>query len=258
MAKTDVANVKENPAAVYDYASLGLDQDDDFDPDEMVISFWNIMQAGSPEVASGEAKPGQIRDNVTGEVYDKIHFLPAFKNRMFVEWEPRVVGQPKPPVNRYEPDDPVVVSAIAANNNSRFGKLAHGRNELVDTWYIYGYAYDPKTGTNTGYGVISCSSTKITPYTRYIQALRGIRPPVPRIAVGSTLSTVSQKNDKGTFFNWKFSPANTTWKDSMLNPGEYGELLMGAEAFKEMASKGRVDLSKEAVAESDDGDKIPF
>jgi len=175
-------------------------------PDELLIPFLNLLQDGSKQVKGAEklegAKVGMFFNTVTKNLYtdkDVIMFVPAYKDRCFIEWVPRKQGGGY--VGRFEVGSTEVDAAIA--DSTEFGKYKIGNNDLVETYYIYGVL-----SVNGGSAMPVCiamTSTKITPWkayftsTSYIQVMNsatGKREQPPLFAHRLFVTSCSAVNKK--------------------------------------------------------------
>ena len=164
-----------------------------------------------------------------------------------------------------DPNGDTVKQAIANNDGNRIGKLAIGENELIETHYVYGLVLDEEGAMATSFAVISFTSTKIKPYRDWITAMYTLRGKPPMYANRARVRTIKQKNEHGTFFNFRIDPLGDTWVSSLINPAEQADLLGEARDFRQMVVDGMARAAFETQnATGGDGEtatgdgKIPF
>ena len=167
-----------------------------------------------------------------------------------------------------------MAQAIEANGGNRFGKLPwkavindkEQGTELIETFYVYGPILNEAGTESSGFAVLSFSSTKIKPYRDWITAMYSIKGKPPIFANRAVLKSVKQKNDHGTFYNFRIDPLGDTWVKSLINPAELGILLEEAKGFRDMVLSGaaRADFNNERSAGDEvagggaDGEEAPF
>lgn len=243
--KQEVATTEEaGVPASFDYgdqAGAGFEGTTSAD---LSIPFISILQSNSPQVEDKDpagAESGMLFNTVTRELFsgeDGLIFMPCHKDSAFVEWVPRDGGGGF--VGMHDPAGDIVKAAIKANDDNRMGKLKTGDNDLVETHYVYGLIMDP-TGTSTlGFAVISFVSTKIKPQRDWFTAMYTLKGKPPLFANRARITTVKQKNDHGTFYNFRIDPIGDTWLSSLLNPGDAAQaaLLVEGSEFREMVVSG--------------------
>lgn len=247
--------------ATYDYgadAGAGFEGTSGAD---LSIPFISILQSNSPQVEedSDRYKPGMLVNTVTGDIIEADVgkqaagqvFLPVHKETAYVEWIPRDSGGGF--VGLHDPNGEVVKTAIAANGGSRIGKLKVGDNELIETHYIYGLLLDETGSSTTGFAVVSFTSTKIKPYRDFTTAMYTLKGRPPMFANRAILRTVKQKNEKGSFFNFKIEPFKSSWVESLINPQTEAELLAEAKGFRDMVTSGMARAAFETQNSTGDG-----
>lgn len=285
MAGTDVTT-KANTAIAnsFDYGDYSHAGFEDTKLDDLSIPFINVLQSNSPEVEDQTiegCKAGDLVNSVTKEILKQpVIIIPVYKEAAVVEWVPRNKGGGI--AGRHDLESEEFKQAVAKNGGSRIPpKDAEGKrlpfksragNDLVETYYVYCLILD-ETGTQTeGYCVLSFSSTKIKVHKDWMTAMYTQKGRPPIFANRCKVSTTKQKNESGSFFNYKISPMADTWRDSLINPStdEGRALLQEAKEFGEMIQNGlaRADFSGEAAGEGAsggggskpevDGEEMPF
>jgi len=261
MAKTDsktndVAVKEQNTAmaeygAYADYAGAGFENQTS---DDYSIPFLQILQALSPQLQENDSlRQGMILNTVTGEVWDGkkgIAFVPATTQHVYVEWKPRDAGGGF--VGIHEVNSDLVNHAKAAS--AEYGKYSTpDGNELIETFYVYGIALDDDG--NASEAVLAFSSTKIKKYKGWMTKAKtiqiplpdGRRIPAPLFAHRYRLKTVSEKNNKGQFFNWDaiaFDGENA--QQARLLPDD--PLFQSAVNIKSMIEQGKARAAYESQA----------
>ncbi len=253
---TDVAVKEQNTAmaeygAYADYAGAGFENQTS---DDYSIPFLQILQALSPQLQENDSlRQGMILNTVTGEVWDGkkgIAFVPATTQHVYVEWKPRDAGGGF--VGIHEVNSDLVNHAKAAS--SEYGKYSTpDGNELIETFYVYGIALDDDG--NASEAVLAFSSTKIKKYKGWMTKAKtiqiplpdGRRIPAPLFAHRYRLKTVSEKNNKGQFFNWDaiaFDGAND--QEARLLTDD--PLFQSAVNIKSMIEQGKARAAYESQA----------
>ncbi len=253
---TDVAVKEQNTAmaeygAYADYAGAGFENQTS---DDYSIPFLQILQALSPQLQENDSlRQGMILNTVTGEVWDGkkgIAFVPATTQHVYVEWKPRDAGGGF--VGIHEVNSDLVNHAKAAS--AEYGKYnTPDGNELIETFYVYGIALDDDG--NASEAVLAFSSTKIKKYKGWMTKAKtiqiplpdGRRIPAPLFAHRYRLKTVSEKNNKGQFFNWDaiaFDGENA--QQARLLPDD--PLFQSAVNIKSMIEQGKARAAYESQA----------
>ena len=253
---TDVAVKEQNTAmaeygAYADYAGAGFENQTS---DDYSIPFLQILQALSPQLQENDSlRQGMILNTVTGEVWDGkkgIAFVPATTQHVYVEWKPRDAGGGF--VGIHEVNSDLVNHAKAAS--AEYGKYSTpDGNELIETFYVYGIALDDDG--NASEAVLAFSSTKIKKYKGWMTKAKtiqiplpdGRRIPAPLFAHRYRLKTVSEKNNKGPFFNWDaiaFDGENA--QQARLLPDD--PLFQSAVNIKSMIEQGKARAAYESQA----------
>ena len=265
-----IAKKENTEVGTYDFGDMAGVGYEGVTSDELSIPFIGVLQSNSPQVVDEEpaaSKPGMLYNTVTQELYasgEGVVLLPVHWEKAHVEWIPRDSGGGF--VGTHDCNSDVVKEAIRANDGKRFGKLKIGDNDLIETKYIYALVLDPETMTANGFAVVSFTSTKMKPFNDYITGTSQLRGKPPMFAQPITIKTVKQKNEHGTFFNFKVGPLGDTWRSNVLNPAEYGELMNEAVEFRKMVLNGvaRADYDSERATGSEpstdggDGEDAPF
>jgi hypothetical protein len=237
--------VSSNP-----YAAYGKQGFEDIKSTDLIIPYISLIQSGSPELEDKKIpnlEVGDLINSVTGEHHKGsvgINFIPCYVQELWVEWVPRLQGGGI--VGQHAADSDVVKSAIAKNGGSKIppkddsGKrvgFKHGKNELVETYYIYGLLLDEEGENSNGFAVMTFSGTKISTYKKFITALMMLKGNPPIFANRATLKSTKQKNEYGSFFNYQISPWGSTWLNSLIDPN--ASLIEEAYEFRKMVTDGK-------------------
>mgnify|MGYP003521273763 CR=1 FL=1 len=252
MAGKEVAETKGTAVAStgYDYGEYSHSGFEGTTINDLSIPFINVLQSNSPEVEDQTiegCKAGDLINSVTKEILKQpVTIIPVYKEAAVVEWVPRTKGGGL--VDRHELDSQIFKDAIAKNGGSRIPpKDADGKriqfkspagNDLVETYYVYCLIMDADGKQTEGYCVLSFSSTKIKVHKDWMTAMYTQKGRPPIFANRCKISTTKQKNDSGTYYNYKISPMADTWKESLINPAEDMPLLKEAKEFGTMIENG--------------------
>lgn len=263
---------KKNELAAKDAAALaqpgGYNYGDDAgggwentSQDDFTIPFLAIVQAMSPQVSETEAeyidgaKPGMLLNTATQELFDGkegVEFVPCYTQHLFVEWKNRQTDGGGF-VGIHLGDSDIVAAAKKAS--TVFGKynvpVEDGTDhDLVETFYIYGIIV--KDDEIVGPCMISFSSTKIKAYKSIMTPLRQVKGKPPLFAFKLRITTVAEKNTKGTFHNFKLAPANGNAVDSLIAPDH--SFFLVAKEFKDQVAEGNAKVNH-GGADTGSGDK---
>lgn len=237
-------------AAFEEFAGSGFENQTS---DDYAIPFLSVLQALSPQLqpdaGRDDLKQGMIFNTVTGEGFsgkDGIVFVPAITQHNYIEFKPRDSGGGF--VGAHPVDDPMVLAAIKAS--TEFGKYTSpDGNELIETFSVYGVVV--MEDGSTGDAVIGFTSSKIKKYKGWMTKAKtiqiplpdGRRIPAPLFAHRYRLKTVSEKNSKGTFFNWDIAFDGTSAVEARLLPTD--PLFQSALAIKSLLDTGKARAAYE-------------
>lgn len=265
MSKLVKQEAQNQALALYDYGSdagAGYEQQTKADT---TIPFIALLQAMSPVVQENpEARAGMYYNTVSGQLWSAekpLLFVPATTRHLFSEWSPR--GEGGGFHGHQPPSSTLVAEAVASAK--QFGKnLTKSGTELVETFYVYGICCDDD-GAGGSFAAIAFSSTKIKAYKSWMTRLRQVTVDVagakvhpPMFAHLCKLTSVAQKNDKGTFFVPVVSAANPSGlRDSLLTPSDVRYQM--AKACRDLVDSGdaKVDPSQQYAQDVRD-DEVPF
>lgn len=261
----EVAVAKNTAVAGFDYGDMAGSGFEGMTNDDMSIPFINVLQSNSPEVEDNDAKSGNLYNTVTKEEIDAtvgLGIIPVHFERAYVEWVPRNKGGGF--VGLHDPDGETVADAIANNGGNKFGKLQTGENDLIETKYMYGLLLDDAR-TVQGFAVLSFTSTKIKVFNDWLTSMRLLKGKPPIFANRAKITTIKQKNEHGTYHNFKIEPfLGGDWASSLIDPTTDGNLLAEAVEFQKLVLSGMAraafDTQTEGVGSGapKDTDEAPF
>lgn len=247
-------------APIEDYSQLGVTGFEGQTREDYKIPFIRLLQPTSPAVVDNlnGARGGMWFNTVTKEVYEAIDFIAAITKHVFVEWEPRDEKGNLPAdvanggfIAVHEPESELVKTAKAASVEFGVYTTPDGK-DLVETYYVFGTAIDPKTGDEIE-AMIAFASTHIKSYQSWQTTARtqmfvnkntGTKQPYPLFS--HLFRLTSEKVEKGG--NKWFVPvvnyAKGTAAESRF-PAGAPEVARAVEIAKAiMQGTAKVDLSQ--------------
>lgn len=248
LAKKDEAGALALPGG-YDYGDDAGSGWENTGTDDFTIPFLAILQSNSPQCSETEAefiegaKAGMLINTATQELYDGkvgVELVPCYTQHLFVEWRNRQTDGGGF-IGIHTADSEVVAKAKAAS--TKFGKyvvpVEDGvDHDLVETFYIYGLVVAGEE--LIGPCMVSFSSTKIKAYKNIMTPLRQVKGRPPLFAFKLSVTTVAEKNTKGSFYNFKIVPAGDSVVDSLIDPSH--EFVLAGKAFKEQVAEGKAKI----------------
>jgi hypothetical protein len=227
--------------------------------EDLALPFLRILGQLSPQVTEGDAKyianakPGMIYNTVTSELYDGkkgIKVIPCYYKKDFPEWSDRGDG-PGAPVAVHLPNSPVIQTGKRDGSKIR---LPNG-NYLEETASYYIMA-ETKTGGFTP-ALITMKSTQLNVSKKWNSMMKTIQIPngdggfaiPPMHGVVYNLSSVLQKNDKGSWYGWVVN------MERIMGSADKSLYLMSKD-FNSNVSKGNVQTK--ADVEEVAKDNAPF
>ncbi len=265
---TEVAETNKDTAitgggSYADYAGQGYE---DTTQDDYSIAFLSVLQALSPQVTGDEAldnaKAGMLFNTVTGDVFDGktgIVFVPAHRAQVAVEWTPREQGGGY--VGQHDLKSEIVLKA-QSNKNDKGVPIADNGNELVQTAYIYGIIVHEDGRLEPA--VLGLVSTKLKVYRHLMTKLnqftikvgdRKVCPPI--FAHRLRITTKSEKNAKGSFYNIAIGADGESLSDSLLKTDD--ELFIEAAKLRQMVMSGDASANHDSAGKTGEGtDDVPF
>jgi len=251
----DLAVIAEDAKSMSGFGSLNLSRD-------TAIPYISILQTSSPQVNPSKAehietaKAGQLYNTVTHESFNELTVVPVFYHLKYVEWKPREQGGGF--INSHDADSGIIGQTKRDPMTNKM-VLPNG-NHIVQTAYHYVLML-----TESGYqnAVISMSSSQLKKSRRWnslmlsqkIKGPSGMFTP-PTYAFTYKLTSVSESNDRGSWFGFAIEKG-----DQVTDTSLYGE----GKAFAQSASSGAISakpetpklISTEKKDETDNVD-VPF
>lgn len=237
------------PAADYEqFAGAGFEHQTG---DDYTIPFIHVLQALSPQLETNDAlRAGMLVNTVTGETWSGktgIAFVPATTRHQWIEWRPRAEGGGF--IAAHSVDSEVVRRCKA---EQAFGDYTTPEgNELSETFYVYGVAVDDAGAATEA--VLAFTSSKIKRYKAWMTKAKMVRLtlpdgrqiPAPLFAHRYRLTTITEKNSKGTFSNWDIHFDGANAAEARLSPDD--PLFQRAADVKQMLDTGaaRADYERQ-------------
>lgn len=265
-----VAVKSENGAvAVQDYSQYAGQGFESHTREDYAVPFLGVLQSNSPMVeTNATARPGMLLNTVTQDTYDGkagIIFIPADTQHVVVEWKPRDQGGGFVMIHQLDSD---LIKKVKAEQEFGKWKTVKGdlkSNDLIETFYVYGIFVGP--GGAAEQMIFAFTSTKIKVYKRWMTKARtvqlalpdGKRINPPLFAHKYRVTSISEKNAKGTFFNFNVDFDEGSADKARLATDD--PLFQSAVAFYELIKAGNIkaayDTQTEAGTDPDEPE-IPF
>jgi len=218
---------------------------------DLSIPYLRILAQLSPQVNKRDgayvqgAEAGMIYNTVENAVYsgeDGVSVIPCYYRRVYVEWKPREKGGGY--VATYGVDDPI---AKTTYRDDRGNDILPNGNLLTNTAEFYVLMLD-KDGTPRRC-LITMSATQLKKARKWLTQMqtntgrgeRGNMFVMPMMSHVYTLSTVEERNDKGSWFGWEVA------KDHVLNLSvdEDVALFEMAVAFSKSVKAGDIKVKQD-------------
>ena len=252
---TQVAQKKTTEVVVSELDKL-LEEDsgaglENFTTEDMQIPFISILQALSPQLNKQDplyikgAEQGDIFNTVSGEIYKAdtgLTVVPAYFEKKFLEFALRSTGGGF--IKELSPDD----KDINLTNREGTIEMLPSGNELVRT---HQHLVIAKGENEMAPAVLDMKKTQLKVSRRWNTLKNGIRlpsgKPMPLYGTAWKITTVSESNDQGTWYNYKLDRITEITKDiesmmlearNMYQSVRKGEVKMAAASADEMADKG--------------------
>ena len=231
----DVATIAEDSKIASGFGSLNLARD-------TAIPYISILQSGSPQLNPSKAeyietaKAGQLYNTVTQEAVSELTVIPVFYHLRYVEWKPREQGGGF--IASHSADSGILGQATRDPMTNKY--VLDNGNHIVQTAYHYVLVL-----SNGGYqnAVISMSSSQLKKSRRWnslmlsqkIKGPSGMFTP-PTYAFTYKLTTVSESNDRGSWFGFQVKKGDQVTDASIYSEGK---------AFSTAASSGAIEAKPE-------------
>ena len=246
------------------------------DAEDYQIPYFNILSKGAPQLEEDDgkyiqgAKLGQIFNTVTNKVYDSLLVLPVYYRRRFVEWAERGEGSGAP-INIYTPEqfqkfqmDGKVVRGD--DNKERFV----GKPDTYIENSAEHYVIVLEGNGAWSKAIIKMKSTQLKKSRTWNSLMSNQRRVEgdeiyqPKdFARAYTLSTVKEKNAKGSWHGWVIT--ENKWIDE-LGLVNVQAIIEDATQFEKSIHSGDIEItptrdddkSSPKGESSQSGDDIPF
>jgi hypothetical protein len=263
----EVTATKSNLPTTYDYSAYAGQGFESQTRDDYTVPFLGILQANSPLLQTkASAKAGMLVNTVTQDVFegkDGIAFIPVDTQHVVVEWKPRNLGGGFVAMHQLSSELITKVKAEQEFGKYKTTKGDPNSNDLIETFYVYGIFVHPNGSSEQM--LIAFTSTKIKTYKRWMTKARAIQLPLPdgrRInpplfAHRYRITTQSEKNAKGSFFNFQidFDGEDASKCRLATTDAHFQEAVSFFELLKEGKIKAAFDTQEKSDGEEED---IPF
>jgi len=231
-AKLDLAVLASDSKNASGFGNLDLSRD-------IAIPYINILQTTSPQLNPSKAehvegaKVGQFYNTVSQEVSDSLKVIPVLYQLRYVEWKPRESGGGF--VEAHDADSGILSKTKRDQLTSK--DVLENGNYIATT--AYHYVLVQGADGNWSQAVISMTSTQLKKSRRWnslmltqkVQGPSGSFTP-PTYAMIYNLTTVSESNDRGSWFGYQLEKAGQV---------EDADIYNEAKSFSTAASRGDVE-----------------
>jgi len=210
--KNAVAETQSNlPAMASKYQEDAGAGYEEADKDSFAIPFIAILQALSPQVDESDgafiegAKQGMFLNTVTNDVFEALNIIPVHYNRTFTEWGLRENGGGFK--GEHPPEKGTELQLTATRDDKSRDVLPNG-NQIVDSRNHYVLI---ETVNGWQPVIISFTATQLKKSRKWMTSMNQIKVDdgtgrmfnPPMFANLYHMSTVKEKNEKGSWFNFK-------------------------------------------------------
>ena len=230
--KLDLAVLAGDSKEASGFGNLDISRD-------VAIPYINIIQTTSPQLNPSKAefvegaKVGQFYNTVTQEVSESLNVISVLYQLRYVEWKPRESGGGLVEMHNA---DSGILGKTTKDKITFKDTLANG-NYIATT--AYHYVMVQGTDGNWSQAVISMTSTQLKKSRRWnslmltqkVEGPSGSFTP-PTYAIIYKLSTVSESNDRGSWFGYQVEKVGMVEDVSVYND---------AKSFSTAASRGDVE-----------------
>tara|TARA_R110002096_G_scaffold268315_2_gene462132 strand:- start:338 stop:1144 length:807 start_codon:yes stop_codon:yes gene_type:complete len=231
-AKLDLAVLASDSKDASGFGNLDLSRD-------IAIPYINILQSNSPQLNPSKAEHvegaqvGQFYNTVTQEVSASLNVIPVLYQLRYVEWKPRESGGGF--VEAHDADSGIL--SKTKRDQMTFKDVLPNGNYIATTAYHYVMVQD-KAGA-WSQAVISMTSTQLKKSRRWnsLMLTQKVNGPSgsftpPTYAVIYKLTTVSESNDRGSWFGYQVEKAGQVEDVDVYNE---------AKSFSTAASRGDIE-----------------
>ena len=189
--------------------------------EDLGIPFLTILQKGSPQVDRDHkdyelkqiegAEVGDIINTVSNTVVasagEELEFIPCSYQRLYMEWTPREKGGGLVKTHR---DSNIL---LECQRNERGQDVLRSGNIIVTTAYFYGIAIIDGSRTPCIIGLSSTQLKKAKQWINMCTSLKltnsaGVKYTPPMFSHTYKLSSISEKNEKGSWRGWSIKVGN--------------------------------------------------
>lgn len=266
---------KKNAVTEAQFSDYSADAGQGFESqnrDDQAVPFLAIIQSNSPIIETkATARPGMLFNTVTQDVFDGkdagVAFIPVKTEKYFVEWKPREQGGGF--VKMHEVTSDLVASITSEQEFGKYKMIKGdlGSNDLVQTFYVYGILINDEGFTTPI--IMAFTSTKIMAYKNWMNKANSIQMKLPDGRILNSrdfplyahryrIKTISQKNAKGSFYNYTVALDGNTAAEARLPTND--ALYHQAREFYKFVAGGKVkaaEHTQQQNTEAEDAD-IPF
>lgn len=228
--------------------------------DSFATPFLRILQDLSPQVKSKMAgyiqgaKPGNIFNTVSGELFDAIRVVPAHFSQCFIEWKPREGEGGGGFVARYDVALGAQKMATAVRDGAK--SILPNGNELMDTREHYVLFYNEETQESEG-ALVALTSSGLKISKRWMSQMRAAVIEVngrminsPMFAWSYKLSAIEEANEKGQWYQWEISDRQRVTDIDLYTKAKSFGLAM-------KAGQGKVNYEELATQHRETGGDVP-
>ncbi len=236
--------------------------------DDYKIPMLGIIQGLSPEIKKAEpeympeAQEGMMIDSVLRTLYpgDKgVIIVPCDTLHEYTEWVPRESG------GGFKGSHPLgaeIISKSTRGQGPNASKLiTPAGTHLVETYSVFALMLDSFDSLEGRPIVIPFTSSKIKKYREGMTRLQSIAGRPPLFAHRVLLVTVPEKNNKGSYYNFDWRPANKSVKDSLIpltKDGAPHPLLKRGHDLMKLVRSGKVKADQPSQGRDAGEDDAPF
>jgi len=232
LATLDLAVLASDSKDASGFGNLDLSRD-------IAIPYINILQTTSPQLNPAKAeyvegaKVGQFYNTVSQQVSESLNVIPVLYQLRYVEWKPRESGGGF--VEAHDADSGIL--SKTKRDQMTFKDVLENGNYIATT--AYHYVLVQGTDGNWSQAVISMTSTQLKKSRRWnsLMLTQKVTGPSgsftpPTYAMIYKLTTVSESNDRGSWFGYQVEKAGQV---------EDADIYNEAKSFSTAASRGDVE-----------------